>query len=55
MNFYLVAVLRVLPDHTKNKKGEHCPVTLTSDVLCFTTWLKRAKHHCAVAGQPITN
>lgn len=49
------AVLHVLPDNTKNKKGGHCPVTLTCDVLCFSTWLERATHHYAVAGQPITN
>ena len=49
------AVLHLLPDTTKNKKGGHCTVTLTCDVLCFSTWLQLAVTHFAEAGQPITN
>ena len=49
------AKLHLLPDSTKNKKGGHCSVSLTCDVLCFTTWLQLALHQYAVAGQPITD
>ena len=49
------AVLHLLPDHTKNKKGGHCRVTLTCDALCLSTWLARAVQQHAEAGQPITN
>ena len=49
------AVLHLLPDTTKNKKGGHCKVTLTRDVMCFSTWFQMAVHHHAAAGQPITN
>ena len=47
--------LHLIPDHTKNKKGGHCSITLTCDVLCFSTWLQLAVHHYSAAGQPITN
>ncbi len=49
------AVLHLLPDTTKNKKGGHCKITLTRDVMCFSTWFQMAVHHHAAAGQPITN
>ena len=49
------ARLHLLPDHTKNRKGGHCPITLSLDVLCMSTWLPLAIHAYAVAGQPITN
>ena len=49
------AVLHLLPDTTKNKKGGHCNITLTSDVMCFSTWFQMAAHHYAAAGQPIIN
>ena len=49
------SVLHLLPDHTKNKKGGHCRVTLTCDVMCLSTWLARAMQQHAEAGQPITN
>jgi len=49
------ARLHLLPDTTKNKKGGHCTVTLSCDVLCFSTWLQLAVHHYAAAGQPIIN
>ena len=29
------AVLHLLPDHTKNKKGGHCQITLTRDLMRF--------------------
>ena len=48
-------ILYLLPDTTKNKKGGHCKVTLSCDVLCFSSWLKMAVHHYAAAGQPITS
>ena len=49
------AVLHLLPDTTKIKKGGHCKITLTSDVMRFSTWFHMAAHHYAAAGQPITN
>jgi len=49
------AMVHLLPDTTKNRKGGHCSVTLTCDVLCFTTWLQLVTHHYAAAGQPVTN
>ena len=49
------SVLHLLPDTTKNKKGGHCKVVLSCDVMCFSTWLQLAVHHYAEAGQPITN
>ena len=51
------AILHLLPDTTKNKKGGHCKITLTGDIMCFSTWLQQlqAMYHYIVAGQPITN
>jgi len=49
------AVLHLLPDTTKNKKGGQCKFTLTRDVMCFSTWFQMAVHHHAAAGQPISN
>ncbi|KAA6429100.1 MAG: hypothetical protein FRX49_01210 [Trebouxia sp. A1-2] len=49
------AVLHLLPDTTKNKKGGHCKFILTRDVMCFSTWFQMAVYHCADAGQPITD
>ena len=49
------AMLHLLPDTTKNKKGGHCIVTLTCDVLCMSTWLQLVVHYYVAAGQPITN
>ena len=49
------ANLHLLPDYTKTKKGGHCSITLTCDVLCVSTWLGLAVHHYAEAGQPIIN
>lgn len=43
------------PDHIKSKKGEHCSITLTCNVLCFSTWLQLAVHHYSAAGRPVTN
>ncbi len=48
------AVPHLLPDTTKNKKGGHCKITLTRDVMRFSTWFQMAVHHHAAAGQPIT-
>ena len=48
------AVLHVLPDTTKNKKKGQCKITLSRDVMCFSTWFQMAVHHHAAAGQPIT-
>ena len=47
------AVLHLLPDTTKNKKGEHCKIAFTRDVMCFSTWFQMAVRHHADAGQPI--
>ncbi|KAL0036933.1 hypothetical protein WJX77_005762 [Trebouxia sp. C0004] len=49
------AKLHLKPDHSKNKKGGHCQITLTCDPLCFTSWLRPAVALYASAGQPITN
>ena len=49
------SILHLLPDTNKNKKGGHCVVTLTCDIMCLSTWLQLAVHHHAAAGQPITN
>ena len=39
------ARLHLLPDTTRNKKGGHCTVTLSCDVLCLSSWLQLAVHH----------
>ncbi len=49
------AMVYLLPDTTKNKKGGHCSVSLTCDVLCFTTWLQLVTYHYAAAGRRVTN
>ena len=49
------AQLHLLPDVTKNKKGGHCTVTLTCDLLCFSFWFQLLLHAHTAAGQPITN
>ena len=49
------AILHLLPDTIKNKKGGHSSVTLTCDLLCLSTWLQLAVAQYAAAGQPITN
>ena len=49
------AVLHMLPDTTKNKKGGHCKTTLQLNALCFSTWLQLAVPLYSAAGQPITN
>ncbi len=36
------AVLHLLPDPTKYKKGGHCKITLSRDVMCFSTWFQMA-------------
>ncbi|DBA98223.1 TPA: hypothetical protein ACH3X1_001149 [Trebouxia sp. C0004] len=49
------AILHLLPDTIKNKKGGHSSVTLTCDLLCLSTWFQLAVAQYAAAGQPITN
>lgn len=49
------AQLHFIPETTKNKKGGHCTVTLTCDVLCFSSWFILLCHAHLAAGQPITN
>lgn len=49
------AILHLLPDTTTNKKGGHCRIVLSCDILCLSSWLQRAMHHCAAAGQQSTN
>ena len=34
------AQLYLYPDVTINRKGGHCTVTITCDLMCFTTWLQ---------------
>ena len=41
------AMLHLLPDQTKNNKEGHCSVTLSCDLLCFSTWLMLAVYHYA--------
>ncbi len=45
------AVLHLLPDPTKYKKGGHCKITLSRDVMCFSTWFQMAVHYHAAEGQ----
>ncbi len=49
------AQLHFIPETTKNRKGGHCNVTLTCDVLCCSSWLVLLYHARLAAGQPITN
>lgn len=49
------AQLYLYPDVTKNRKGGHCTVTLSCDIMCFTTWLQLATAAHEEAKQPITN
>ncbi|KAL0040328.1 hypothetical protein WJX77_003603 [Trebouxia sp. C0004] len=49
------AQLHFIPETTKNRKGGHCNVTLTDDVLCCSSWLVLLSHAHLAAGQPITN
>ena len=44
------AVLHLLPDPTKYKKGGHCKITLSRDVMCFSTWFQMAVQLKASAG-----
>ncbi len=51
---YAGAVLHLLSDTTKNKKGGHCKITLTRcDVLLHL--VPDSRPHHAAAGQPFTN
>ncbi len=47
--------LHIFPDVTKNRKGGHCTVTLSCDIMCFTTWLQLAVESSEDLKQPITN
>ena len=49
------AQLHFIPYTTKNKKGGHCSVTLTCDVLCFSSWFLLLSHAHMGAGHPSTN
>ena len=49
------AQLYLFPDVTRNRKGGYCTVTLSCDLLCFTTWLQLAVPAYEAARQPITN
>ena len=49
------AQLYLFPDVTKNRKGGHCTVSISCDLLCFTTWLQLAVPAYEDARQPITN
>lgn len=48
-------MLHSLPDPTKNKKGGHCSIVLSQDMLCLSTWLALANVGYAAADQPIAN
>ena len=43
------------PDVTENRQGGHCTVTISSDIMCFTTWLQLLVIASQEAKQPITN
>ena len=47
--------LHIHPDVTKNRKGGHSTVTISSDIMCFTTWLQLLVTSSEEARQPITN
>ena len=47
--------LHIHPDLTKNRKGGYCIVTISGDIMCFTTWLQLAINAYEEAQQPITN
>ena len=49
------AILHLVPDTTKNRKGGHSSVPLTCDILSLSTWIQLAVAQYAAAGQPITN
>ena len=49
------AQLHLFPDITKNRKGGHCTVTLSCNIMCFTAWLQLATAAYEEAKQPITN
>ncbi len=36
------AVLHLLADTTKNKKGGHHKIILSRDMMCFSTWFQMA-------------
>ena len=47
--------LHIHPDVTKNRKGGFCTVTVSADIMCFSTWLQLAVTAYEEAQQPITN
>lgn len=47
--------LHIHPDVTKNRKGGYCTVTISGDLMCFTTWLQLAITAYEEAQQPITS
>ena len=47
--------LHIHPDLTKNRKGGYFTVTISGDIMCFTTWLQLAINAYEEAQQPITN
>ena len=49
------AKIHLMLDRTKNKKGGYCTITLSRDVLCFSSWLQLSIDAHLAAGQPITN
>jgi len=47
------AVLHLLPDITKNKKGGVCKITLSRDVICLSTWFQIAVHTTQLQASPL--
>ena len=47
--------LHIFPDVTNNCKGGHCILTLSCDIMCFTTWLQLAVETSKDLNQPSTN
>ena len=49
------AQLHPFPDVTRNKRKVYCTVTLSCDLMCFSTWLQLAVAAHEDAKHPITN
>ena len=47
--------LHIFPNVTGNRKGGHCTIPLSYDIMCFTTWLQLAVESSEDLKQPITN
>ncbi len=48
-------LVHIFPNVTKYRKGGHCTVILSCDIMCFTTWLQLAVESSVDLKQPIIN